>query len=49
MLTSYWSDLQIMKKDDIKVGHLYAGHKDGVWYRIKVKQFVSDDLVSGDA
>jgi len=35
-----------MPASEIEVGKLYAGHKDGIWYRVMVIGLVGTDSVS---
>ncbi|KAL4217941.1 Tudor domain-containing protein 7 [Mactra antiquata] len=47
-MLEYYSkaNLPQLNKEDIKVGHYYAGVQDMVWYRVKVHSFVSTELVT---
>ena len=35
-----------MTESDVEMGKLYAGHKDGIWYRARLCSIVGTDLVS---
>ncbi|CAG2245870.1 TDRD1_4_6_7 [Mytilus edulis] len=37
---------KILKQEEIKVGHLYAGHQGGAWYRVLINKRVGPGLVS---
>ena len=41
----YCKDM-VLKHEEIKIGHLYAGHQDGAWYRVLINQIVGPGLVS---
>ena len=39
--------LQTLKSSDLRLGQMYAGRKEGAWYRVIVQKVISADHVSG--